>query len=544
MTVEDFRSLDLDAGIDTDVCLVGSGPAGWTIAEELRDSGLRVLVVESGGIAPGADPAALNGIESVGVPLFNGRDRLLGGTSRSWGGRCIPLDDIDYEPRAWVRHSGWPFGPEAVAPYLDRAAAHMGAGPYTADGRRPEQQGLRPRPAVDPALLRHVCWEDPRPVDVGRLFLARRAAHLRILLNATLTHIDTDATGTQLHSLEISGPDRRRTTVRARAVVLCAGGVENPRILLCSNRVVPAGIGNAHGLVGRFLMDHPRDPGLIVRFDPREAARVRDLFGPYRLDTPRGRNGFVHGFALSAERQRRDGLLNCAAWPFEMLSHDDPLSAATRLVAGPRTRPLRDAGLVLSQPGLLLRALQARVVADQRIRRRVERIGFLVASEQCPNPDSRITLGERLDPQGLPVARIDWRIGEREAESQAVLARTIADEFQRLRLPEAQLAGWVRERRPSDATFVDGCHPSGATRMATSPREGVVDENCQVHGVRGLYVAGSSVFPTGGHANPTLMIVALAIRLAHHLRDRLTQAPSARQDTASARLAVLPAASS
>lgn len=528
MTVEDFRTVDVDAGIETDLCLVGSGPAGWTIAEELRGSGLRVLVLESGGLDPVADdPGAPPRIESVGVPLFDGRDRVLGGTSRTWGGRCVALDDIDYEPRDWVAHSGWPFGPEEIAPYLDRAAAHMGAGPYPADGRRPEREGLRPRPAVDPALLRNVCWEDPRPVDFGRLFLARQRPDLRILLNATLTHIDTDATAAHLRCLEVAGPDGRRATVRARAVVLCGGGIENARILLCSNRVAPGGLGNAHDLVGRFLMDHPRDPGMIVRFDTRDADRVRDLFGPYRLDTPRGtprgRNGFVHGFALSAEHQRRDGLLNCAAWPFEQLSPDDPVSAARRLAVGPRTRALRDAGLVLSQPGLLLRAVRARVLADQRIRRRVERIGFLVASEQCPDPDSRIRLGERLDPLGLPVARIDWRISEREAESQAVLARTIAGEFRRLGLPEARLAEWVREGRPREATFVDGCHPSGATRMAADPRQGVVDADCQVHGVRGLYVAGSSVFPTGGHANPTLMIAALAVRLARRLRERLSQ---------------------
>ncbi len=524
MSVEDFCTVDVEAGIETDLCLVGSGPAGWTIAEELRGSGLRVLVLESGGIDPTVDPDAPARTENVGAPLFDGRDRVLGGTSRSWGGRCIPLDDIDYEARDWVRHSGWPFGPEAVAPHLDRAAWHMGAGPYPADGRRPEQEGLRPRPAVDPTLLRNVSWEDPRPVDFGRLFLARHDPDLRILLNATLTHIDTDATGMHLRSLEVAGPDRRRTTVRARAVVLCAGGIENARILLCSNRVVAAGLGNAHDLVGRFLMDHPRDPGMTVRFDTRDAARVRDLFGSYRLDTPRGRNGFVHGFALSADHQRRDGLLNCAAWPFEHLSPDDPVSAAARLAAGPRTRQLHDTGLVLSQPGLLLRALHARVVTDQRIRRRVEQIGFLVAYEQRPNPDSRIRLGERLDPLGLPVARIDWRISEREARSQAVLARTIADEFRRLGLPDVQLADWVREGRPRDATFVDGCHPSGATRMAADPRHDIVDADGPVHGVRGLHMAGSSVFPTGVHANPTLMIVALAIRLARRLRERLARA--------------------
>src|SRR5271157_263889 len=110
MMIEDASVLDTGAHIETDLCLVGSGPAGWTIAEELRDSGLRILILESGGLEPEQDAESLNQIESVGVPLFNGRNRTLGGTSYAWSGRCVPLDDIDYEARPWVPLSGWPFG--------------------------------------------------------------------------------------------------------------------------------------------------------------------------------------------------------------------------------------------------------------------------------------------------------------------------------------------------------------------------------------------------------------------------------------------------
>ncbi len=188
MSVEDFCTVCVDAGIEMDLCLNGSGPVGWTIAEELRGSSLRVLVLESGGTGPSVDPDAATRTENVGAPLFDARDRVPGGTSRSWGGGCIPLDDIDCEPRDRVRHPGWPFGPEAVAPCLDRAAGHMGASPYPTDGRRPEQEGLRPQQAVGPTVLRDIFREAPRPVDLGRLFLARQDPDLHILLNATLTH--------------------------------------------------------------------------------------------------------------------------------------------------------------------------------------------------------------------------------------------------------------------------------------------------------------------------------------------------------------------
>jgi choline dehydrogenase-like flavoprotein len=334
-------------------------------------------------------------------------------------------------------------------------------------------------------------------------------------VHATATHLDTDASGRHLKSVEIADPEGKRSTVRARAVVLCAGGVENARILLYSNRILPNGVGNTNDVVGRYFMDHPRDPDLTVRFNTSDADRVRAFFGPYRLDGARHRNSFVHGFALSYEMQRRHGLLNCTAWPFEIISADDPILAAKRLAAGPK-RAIRDIGLVVSQPGVVLRALHARLIAGQRARPRIDRIGFLVGSEQSPDPDSRIRLSERRDRLGLPLSRINWRIGAQERASQAMLAQLIATEFQRMGLPRAHLAEWVTSNRHEDAVLVDGCHPIGTTRMSSDPRYGVVDAECQVHGVEGLYVAGSSIFPTGGHANPTLMIVAFAVRRSHH----------------------------
>ena len=523
MSIDDLRAIDY-APIETDLCLIGSGPAGWTIAEELKNSGLRILMLESGGSAVHPDTEALNDIDDVGTPLFNGRTRALGGASHVWAGRCMPFDDIDYEARDWVSLSGWPFGAAEMAPYVNRASDHLGAGPYYDGGtRRPLPEGLRPRPAVDPALIRSTWWENPAYINFGRVLTERRNPNLWVLVHATATHLNTDPSGGAIESVEVADADGRRFTVRARAVVLCAGGVENPRILLYSSRVNPAGLGNAHGAVGRYLMDHPRDFELIARVDRGEADRFRDLFGPYKLDSSRGRHEFSYGFRLSPERQRAERLLNTAAWPFETLAADDPFEAAKRLAMGPRVSTLRDAARVAFQPRAVLHGLRPRLLHKQKVRRKVERIGFLVSSEQAPDADSRVTLGERRDRFGLPISRVDWRVGELEGRSHAALARTIGTEFARLGLPPVRLADWVRDGTWENANFVDGCHPSGTTRIATDPREGVLDTDCRVHGVDRLYVAGSSVFPTTGHANPTLMIVAMAVRLAEHLRVRMSR---------------------
>jgi nucleoside-diphosphate-sugar epimerase/choline dehydrogenase-like flavoprotein len=527
MSIQDFRTLSPGLSIETDLCLVGSGFAGWTIAEELRDSGLRILILESGGTEPESDTDALNEIESVGIPLFNGRSRVLGGTSHLWTGKCIPFAEIDYEARPWVPLSGWPFGHETIAPYLDRASEHLGAGPYGPDGTRPNPISFTERPDVDPALLVSTWWQysqgaaKQKPVQFGPNFLARGSTNLRVLVHATVTHQNTDASGAILESVEIADPKGKRATVRARAVVLCAGGVENARILLYSNRTMPRGIGNGYGVVGRFLMDHPHTADCIVRFDPCDRARVCAHFGPYKADGARGRHKFIEGLALSPEVQRRDGLLNCAALYEEFMAADDPIEAAKRLCKGPRGDAVSDLGLIVSQPRFVLGALYARS-RNRAVIRRVDQIGLFASVEQIPDRDSRIRLTERRDRLGLPIPEMDWRIGRQERASLAALGQHIASEFKRLGLLRVHLADWVRDGRHEDAAINDSCHPSGTTRMASNPRYGVVNANCQVHGVARLYAAGSSVFPTVGHANPTLMIVALAIRLAHHLRERLS----------------------
>ena len=526
MSIQDFRSLSPGSTIETDLCLVGSGFAGWTIAKELRDSGLRILILESGGIKPDPDTDALNEIESVGVTLFNGRSRVLGGTSHIWTGRCIPLDEIDYEARPWVPHSGWPFGRDTIAPYLDRASEYLGAGPYGPDGTRPNPVGVTERPDIDPTLLIRTWWQYSQgaakrePVRFGPDFLVRRSTNLRILVHATVTHLNTGASGAIVELVEIADPQGKRATVRARAVILCAGGVENARILLYSNRTMPKGVGNGYDVVGRFLMDHPTAE-CLVRFDPRDRARVRALFGPYEANGARGQHRFIEGLALSPDVQRRDGLLNCAALPEEFMAADDPIEAAKRLCRGPRGHAVTDLGLICSQPGFVLSALYARL-RKRPVTRKVDQIGLFAKVEQIPDRDSRIRLTEQRDRLGLPIPEMDWRIGGQERASLAVLGQNIASEFNRLGLLPVHLADWVRDGRHEDAVFVDSCHPSGTTRMASNPRYGVVDADCQVHGVARLYAAGSSVFPTVGHANPTLMIVALAIRLAHHLRERLS----------------------
>ena len=533
------------AAFAADVCVIGSGPAGATIAAELATSRLSTLVVESGGRDVDPSLVALDEIESVGAPRVADPSKLIaravGGSSHAWNGRCVAFEPIDFAPRDWVPGSGWPITPDALRPFLDRAAARLRLGPNVYDDALWPLLGLpRPTPALDPARLATAFWQYAHdPADRGRYFNFRDVVDaigspdVRLLTGATVTHLnaDADADGRAIASAEIADGRGRRFTVGARAFVLCAGGIQNARLMLASNRVVPAGVGNARDRVGRYLMDHPRCT--IGHFASRDVGRVLSRFGLYQLRDAAGTHPYSLGVALAPDLQRDERLLNAAAWLTERRAADDPWDAIRRLTSRgnddddrPRGRRgmsrLRDAVAVASHPALLARGAYRVLVSRRGVVHKIDRLMLDAIVEQRPDPDSRLTLSTtRRDRFGVPLPRVDWRIGEQERRTVARFGQTIAAELTRAGLPAPTLVDWVRDGAIDGATFRDVAHPTGTTRMSRDPADGVVDVDGRVHGVAGLYVAGSSVFPTAGHGNPTLMLVALATRLADHLRATL-----------------------
>ena len=514
-----------------DICIIGSGPAGATIVRELAGTGLRAVLLESGGLKPQPSADALSEVENVGWPRFVDqslrRPRILGGASHLWTGRCAPFDDIDYETRDWVPHSGWPFGPEALRPYLDRTMGHLGLGigsGYTGDGFWRLARRRLPRHGIGSASLLPFFWQYSKDalnrydsMRFGPRLLAQRPDNVRLVTNATVLHINTNRAASAVQSVEIGSPDGGRWTVMARSIVLCAGGIENARLLLASNRVAPAGLGNGHDLVGRFLMDHPR--GSVASFAVADYGRLRRHFGIHNVRCDAGNHLFYQGLRLSPEVQRREGLLNCAVWLTEMVAPDDPWSALQRVLRG-QAVPRQDAMAIMSNLGLFTRGLHRHLVQRQGLPRKVLGLKLSCTVEQRPDPSSRVTLGERVDRFGVPLLRVDWRVNEQEQRTVRRMAELVAAGLDGSGIARPVLDDWVRNAERFPDSFQDVAHPTGTTRMSAHPSSGVVDEDCQVHGISGLYVAGSSVFPTAGHANPTQMIVALAVRLADTLKQR------------------------
>lgn len=550
MTITDLRSILDNTQLRVDIAIIGGGPAAITIARELADTRIRVLVIESGGPDYEAEAQASNAVENIGeprvskglgaagrgysgnlawlndVPAFELRDRVLGGSSHTWIGKCAAFDEIDFAHRPWLPLSGWPIARDELLPVLDRAGELLNLGPNLYNERlfgllhsRPSELGLSGQ------FLRPFFWQfshardrHGEPTRFNRLARDVAAANIDFLTHATVTEINLDDQGVRATSLSVESLTGRKVTVHANTIVLCGGGVENARLLLASNSVMRTGIGNQHDVVGRYLCDHPRTS--LCSFTGRAIDAIVEHFNFYGLVHDGRTHFYLRGLSLSPEMQTREGLTNCAAYPVQIHADDDPWGALKRLTHGSSKAFLQDLLAIGTSPAMITSGLYNRLIRKRGMPHRSTELRFDVMAEQRLDPESRVTLSDRRDRFGRPLARVDWKIGSCEIESIKRFAQVMMNEFDRVGLPRPQLANWIAADDSGAATFMDMAHPSCTTRMGTDPLTSVVDTDAMVHGIDGLFVAGSSVFPTPGHANPTLMLLTLAIRLADHLKRR------------------------
>ena len=529
---------DLPDALKCDVCIIGTGPAGMTIARELSGTPLRVTLLESGGTERQAETDALNDIESVGWPRVMDqwlvRNRIVGGSSSTWTGRCAPFDDIDLQSRDWVPYSGWPFKIDDIMSYIDRSAKYLGLGVGNGitDDRIWALSGHQPlKIDLDSEKLIPMFWQFSR--DAVNQFDRTRFDRLTpdlghnvtLVTNATVLRVNATGSASAVESVDFAGIGGRQWTLPASTVVLCAGGIENARILLSSDNAAAHGLGNGKDLVGRFLMDHPR--GTVARFPLKGAKEVLSRFAIFKSRAA-GANLYQPGMRLSPAIQRSEQLLNCSTWVDERLAPDDPWDTLIHFLRRePNSRP--DFRAMLANSGLLLYGLKEHFISHRTLPRKLAEVTLEAMCEQVPNPDSRIVLSERRDRLGMKISCINWRVSGDEARAMRRIARLMVGQLSRMGIESPVLEEWVQDEAMFPQTIRDVAHPTGTTRMADDPAQGVVDAHCQVHGVHGLFIAGSSVFPTTGQANPTQMIVALALRLADTLKNRAASVTEIRE---------------
>lgn len=513
MAFIDAQALPDASAIQADLIIIGGGLAGISLAKELAGGPIKVAILEGGGRdieddsqALYAGSATMRGPGNADRPLndFPGQSRVraLGGSAHVWGGKCGPLDPGDFAARDWVPHSGWPMSRQDLQPFYDRACDLMEIprfGPGSAllndPARRPLE--LDPRNGFFPAprhFSRLSGGADKAAFDRFRTEFAS-APNITVYLHANVTQIRLNPAGDAVEGLEIGCLNGKRHTARGKSFVLAAGGIENVRLLLASNGVHAAGIGNEHDLVGRFFQGHVT---YSMDGDAETEGSAVNISGgaPLGLYIPprRAQSHCVIGSGLDGQARRKAGNFTLTLYNGGEPGKGTPTQAET----------------------LALRLAATRLDAGQDDG---QLVGCFAMTEHFPNPDSRVTLDpDNLDPLGVPRIKLDWAYTARDWES---FERSTADLGDALGAAGQGRLCWPVQRRDYVAIASTSRHHMGTTRMHEDPRQGVVDAQCRVHATRNLHIAGSSVFPTSGIVNPTLTLLALALRLADHLKIQM-----------------------
>jgi choline dehydrogenase-like flavoprotein len=556
----DARELKDQESISCDVCIVGAGPAGIVLAFELAEAGMDVVLLESGGTKFEAATNDLNKGNVVDLqthgPLEDYRRRRLGGASTAWGGRCAPFDEIDFERRAYVPNSGWPFGKSEVDPFVARAQRYLNLGTSSYDTLEDLPPEARERPMI-PQMVSEILNVTSKylfspPIDFGARFGKELTAsqRVRVYLYANCLDLAVRSDGTQVQHIEAATINGNQMFLSAKQYVLASGGLEVTRLMLASNRVHRNGIGNEHDLLGRYYMCHVTNH-LDIEFASGDIVwdyektidgvfcqrtlsinqttqRKLGLFNHRAriehpaIEDPGHGNGVLSTAFLVKWLMRAGPIVRHLSPTFGILSRGVvDVATPERSKAARRNLRAHAANVLFDFPaviGFCRRWMKERILSERKLPsialfNKAKQYTLRIDAEQVPNPQSRVTLGNDLDLFKQRRLAVDWRFTDADILNLAFTAETIGEAL------ADSGAARVKSIRALDVKATGG-HHIGTTRMAESASEGVVDPNCRVHGISNLFIASSSVFPTCSYANPTLMIVALAIRLSEHLKRK------------------------
>jgi choline dehydrogenase-like flavoprotein len=536
----DTRRVEDDTHVETTVCIIGGGVAGITLAREMNKKGISTVLLESGGFDPDDDTRDLYRGEDVGLPysFADGcRGRFFGGSSNCWGGWCRPLDAWDFEKRDWIANSGWPFGLEEMAPYYERTHALLKLGPINFEPGFWEKAINRPdvkRIPFPTGEVRDTISQFSPPARFGKLYRdeLKRSTHVRVFLYANALHIDTDKDAKTVTQIQVATLSGRRMTVAAKIFVLATGGIENARLLLSSNRVQAEGLGNGNDLVGRYFMDHPRLQSGTIRWTKDWSRnKLYDIKYHYMNSSVAAHGVHIASqLALTPQVLQRERLLNARVWFSSIFPGEGSEGAMALYRCKQALLQKEQAGWKFSDDLMKMLAnpldtVSYGVTRFFHPRMLIKGVRFQIIAEPEPIPSSRVTLSPIYkDKLGMPRVRVDWQLSELVRRTFDKTLALVAQELRIGGVAEVELDPPIEGGEwPSTLEKEGTWHHMGTTRMHDSPRQGVVDRNCKVHGISNLYIAGSSVFPTAGANFPTITIAALTLRLSEHVMRVLRQ---------------------
>lgn len=519
--IQNLMTASAGQKLEADVVIIGGGTVGLVIAVLLSRKGLRVVVLESGQEQQTEDRHPLNEVIQTGAiykGAEEGRFRCFGGTSTRWGGALIPFLPQDADPIAgW--EALWPVGVEAFTRYKGDVERMFGVsdGPYEA----PEVVAHKEADQLDfiPRLAKAIPVSNRNTSSLLRKELERESGP-QIWLNATVDDFSLDSSG-RLESVWATGLNGRLISVKAREVVIAAGAIESTRLLLLLDRRHGDKIFAPYNILGRFFHDHLAAATARVQVcDERALNRTAGI---------RFEEKMLRFLRFEPNPKLRKRLGSCTGFAhISFASHSQNGLDALRGIVGARQEgrfpSTGDLLLLASQLPWFTRAVWWRLVEKRLLYPPGAAHQLEMVIEQTPLARNRITLSsERLDFFGNPLAKIDWRPSDEDARNAAVLTEHFVRFWER-----STLASMARFEIKPQATILDELasgggvyHPGGSTRMGTDATTGVVDKNLQTFAISNLSVLSTSAFPTGGGANPTMMLLMAAFRLADRLTPRL-----------------------
>ena len=510
--------------IQPSVCIIGAGAAGLTLAKTLAARSCRVVVIEAGVADRSTSFEGQSRVDIVGTPhrgIDLGRFRGWGGSTTRWGGQLWAWEPYEFEQRTRLGIEAWPIAFQEIASRTSPAFELVGLPDAALTPADAVSLGAEP-PALDPTdfALKYSTWLPWRKRNLGRTIGAslRTAANVTVHLAHTATRVLLDSTRSRVTGVRVRGPDGTESTVDADVVVIAAGAIETSRLLFASEGFA-SGSSTRWTWLGRGFMDHLSVR--MARFRPSNPRQFGRMFAPIfargAQHTPR--------ILLKPTVQERENLLGCYGH-WEVHSAPDSTFSLLReklraFQAGRPSVSFADLTRLTSGVGELARLAHGVVIKRRRYFERDAQIYLRIDVEQRPDPESRLLPIGEYDSLGLPRIALDWRVSSLEERTAVCAAAHIEGELRRAGIGELEPHSNPFESHvPWGELKGDSFHMMGGTRMATRPGDGVVDTNCQVFGIENLFIASTSVFPTGGMANPTLLLLCLTLRLADHLTNR------------------------
>lgn len=490
-----------------DLAIIGAGAAGITIAREFSDTSFRILLVESGDFEFDRETQNLYQGETEGnLPgsddyLRATRLRFFGGSTNHWNGWCRPLDPHDFRKRDWVPNSGWPISKDDLEPYYRGAEQLVGIDPFPELDR---QQYDWTSSEMDLMKVRapYSQFSTP-PTRFGREYRedVLEAENIDIIINANLNDLRLHDGNPRVNDIHLISLNQKKAVLHANYHILACGGIENPRLLLNFRSDMQEGLGNQHGLVGKYFIEHPHyfsTTGWLLTwsFEAWDNFRYKiDRRIRYHLERART----LRVYSITEEAMREEKLLN-----FCMDLTD--------------TTELENSGFDENEERIAysLKELSEKFLIEPGVMEEAIISKLYIRAEQEPRESNMVSLIQEKDQLGMQKVKLRCQVQDHELDSHRRSLELMGRAF------GLDRKGRMKIDLDYDSYVAGGAHHMGTTRMSDDPGMGVVDENCKVHGIENLFIAGSSVFPTSGFANPTLTIVALSLRLTDHIKTLLS----------------------